>query len=154
KLVFVLGSVALFMAGIDVTVVATAITAIREDLDAPIQWAGWTITVYSLGQVLMMPIAGRFSDVFGRRRVLLIALALFTVGSLLSALAPTIGALIVFRAIQALGGGAFMPTVTGIVSDHFGEGRERAVAMLSAVFPLGGVIGPIVGSIAVSFWSW
>lgn len=154
KLVFALASIALLMAGIDVTVVATTLTAIQQELDAPIQWIGWTITIYALGQVLVMPVAGRIGDMVGRKRVLIVALAIFTTASILCALAPSIATLIVFRALQSIGGGAFMPSVTGIVSDHFGDGRERAVALLSAVFPLGGVIGPIVGSIAVGFFTW
>jgi MFS family permease len=58
------------------------------------------------------------------------------------------------RFIQALGGGAFMPSATGIVSDHFGPERDRAVGMFTSILPVGGIIGPIVGGIFVSYWSW
>ena len=56
--------------------------------------------------------------------------------------------------MQALGGGAFMPSATGIVSDHFGSNRDRAVGMFSSIFPIGGIIGPIMGGVFVTYWSW
>lgn len=62
--------------------------------------------------------------------------------------------LLVPRFIQALGGGAFMPSATGIVADHFGPERDRAVGMFTSILPVGGIIGPIVGGVFVSYWSW
>jgi MFS family permease len=62
--------------------------------------------------------------------------------------------LLIPRFIQALGGGAFMPSATGIVSDHFGEQRDRAVGMFTSIFPIGGIVGPVVGGLFVSYWSW
>ena len=58
------------------------------------------------------------------------------------------------RFIQALGGGAFMPSATGIVADHFGPERDRAGGMFTSILPVGGIVGPIVGGVFVSYWSW
>ena len=153
-LVFGIVSIALLMASIDQTIVATALPSIQRDLDAQINWSGWTITIYALGQVLVMPLAGKLADQFGRKRVFLVAATLFTVASLCCGLANDIYTLVALRAVQALGGGAFMPSATGIVSDHYGRNRDRAVGMFSSIFPIGGIIGPILGGVFVTYWSW
>ncbi|MFC4242523.1 MFS transporter [Gryllotalpicola reticulitermitis] len=154
KLVFVIVSMGLFMASVDQTVVATALTSIQRELHAGVQWGAWTITIYSLGQVLVMPLAGKISDIYGRKRVFVLAIVLFTVTSLLCGLSQNIYMLVVLRAIQALGGGSIMPAASGIVSDHFGRNRDRALGMFTSIFPIGGVVGPILGGIFVTYWSW
>src|SRR6201995_3691477 len=142
------------MVSVDQTIVATALTAIQRELHTQINWSSWTITIYSLGQVVAMPMAGKLSDMFGRKRVFLIAVMVFPVASLCCGFAGNIYLLIIFRGIQALGGGAFMPSATGIVADHFGAQRDRAVGMFTSIFPIGGIVGPIIGGIFVSYWSW
>jgi EmrB/QacA subfamily drug resistance transporter len=154
KLVFVIVSIALFMSSIDQTIVATALPAIEHDLHAGINWSGWTITIYALGQVIAMPMAGKMSDMYGRKKVFGVSAAVFTLSSLCCGFAPNIALLLVPRFIQALGGGAFMPSATGIVSDHFGPERDRAVGMFTSIMPVGGIIGPVLGGVFVSYWSW
>jgi EmrB/QacA subfamily drug resistance transporter len=153
-LVFAIVSIGLFMASIDQTIVATALPAIEHDLRAGINWSGWTITIYALGQVIAMPMAGKISDMYGRKKVFAVSAAVFTISSLCCGFAPNIALLLIPRFIQALGGGAFMPSATGIVSDHFGPERDRAVGMFTSILPVGGIIGPILGGIFVSYWSW
>src|SRR3984957_16280907 len=82
-LIFVIVAVALFMSSVDATIVATALPAIHHSLHASINWAGWTITIYGLGVIVALPTAGRLSDQFGRRLVLLWGVGVFTVASLL-----------------------------------------------------------------------
>src|SRR6202167_2959116 len=154
KLVFPIVSIGLFMASIDQTIVATALPAMEHDLHAGINWSGWTITIYALGQVIAMPMAGKISDMYGRKKVFGISAVVFTLSSLCCGFAPNIALLLVPRFIQALGGGAFMPSATGIVSDHFGPERDRAVGMFTSILPVGGMIGPILGGVFVSYWSW
>jgi EmrB/QacA subfamily drug resistance transporter len=154
KLIFAIVSIGLFMASIDQTIVATALPAIQRELHTQINWSGWTITIYALGQVVAMPMAGKISDMYGRKRVFLISAVVFTASSLCCGFAGNIYLLLLPRAVQALGGGAFMPSATGIVSDHFGRERDRAVGMFTSILPIGGIIGPIVGGIFVSYWSW
>jgi len=154
KLVFGIVSIGLFMASIDQTIVATALPAIEHELRTGINWSGWTITIYALGQVIAMPMAGKISDIYGRKKVFLISAAVFTVSSLCCGFAGNMVLLLLPRFIQALGGGAFMPSATGIVSDHFGRERDRAVGMFTSILPVGGIIGPILGGLFVSYWSW
>src|SRR6202522_1775241 len=153
-LVFAIVSIGLFMASIDQTIVATALPAIEHDLHAGINWSGWTITIYALGQVIAMPMAGKISDMYGRKKVFGVSAAVFTIASLCCGFAPNMPLLLLPRFIQALGGGAFMPSATGIVSDHFGPERDRAVGMFTSILPVGGMIGPILGGVFVSYWSW
>ena len=154
KLIFAIVSMGLFMSAVDQTIVATALPAIERELHAPINWSGWTITIYALGQVLAMPMAGKISDLYGRKKVYLISAAVFTVASLCCGLSSDIYLLVGLRAVQALGGGAFMPSATGIVSDHFGKDRDRALGMFTSILPIGGIVGPVIGGVFVAVWSW
>lgn len=152
--IFGIVSVALLMASVDQTIVATALPTLQHDLGARVNWSSWTITAYSLGQVLVMPIAGKLGDQIGRKRVFVAAIVIFTVASLCCGLANDIYLLVVLRAVQAIGGGAFMPTSTGIVAEQFGRDRDRALGLFASIFPVGGVIGPVLGGIFVNYLSW
>jgi EmrB/QacA subfamily drug resistance transporter len=152
--VFTIVSLARLMASVDQTIVATALPALQHDLHAEVNWSSWTITIYALGQILAMPLAGKIGDQYGRKKVFLGAACLFTVASLCCGFANDIYLLVVLRAFQAIGGGAFMPSATGIVSQQFGPDRDRAVGLFSSVFPIGGIVGPILGGIFVTYWSW
>ena len=153
-LIFAIVSIGLFMASIDQTIVATALPAIQHELHTRINWIGWTLTIYALGQVVAMPLAGKISDMYGRKKVFLISAVLFTASSLCCGFAGNIWLLLLPRFTQALGGGAFMPSATGIVSDHYGRERDRAVGMFTSILPIGGIVGPIIGGVFVSYWSW
>jgi EmrB/QacA subfamily drug resistance transporter len=142
------------MSSIDQTIVATALPDIHHSLHASLTWTGWTITVYSLGRVLILPLAGGMSDRFGRRTIFLSSVGLFTVASLCCGLAGDIYVLIALRAIQAVGGAAFMPSATGLVVDHFGSSRDRAVGMFTSIIPIGALLGPTLGGVFVEYWSW
>jgi EmrB/QacA subfamily drug resistance transporter len=152
--VFAVVSVGLLMSSLDQTIVATALPAIRDDLHASINWASWTITIYSLGRVLILPLAGRLGDQYGRRKIFLGSIVVFTASSLACGLANDIYLLVALRGIQAIGGAAFMPSATGLVVDHFGSGRDRAIGLFSSIIPIGAIIGPIIGGVFVSYWSW
>lgn len=142
------------MSSVDSTIVATALPTLRRGLHAPLNWASWTITAYQLGLVIAMPVAGRISDQLGRKRVFVASAILFTLASLACGLAGNVGILIALRVLQAVGGGAFLPAATGIVSDAFGSGRERALGLFSSIFPLGALLGPVVGGVIIASWSW
>lgn len=94
-------ALALMMMSIDSTIVATALHALQTGLDTSIIWAGWTLTAYSFGFVLMLPISGRLSERFGRRRVFMGSVAVFTLASLGCGLAKDIHVLIALRVLQA-----------------------------------------------------
>lgn len=152
--VFAVVALALFMASIDQTIVATALNAIQTDLHAELTWSGWTITVYSLGQIIALPMAGKLGDQFGRKRVFLVGIGVFTAASLACGFANNIYLLVALRAVQAFGGGSFMPSASGIVAEHFGRHRDRAVGMFTSIFPIGGIVGPILGGVIVTYFDW
>jgi EmrB/QacA subfamily drug resistance transporter len=152
--VFAIVSLALMMASVDQTIVATALPALQHDLHTQVNWSTWTITIYALGQILVMPLAGKLGDQYGRKKIFLGAAVLFTTASLCCGLVGNIYLLIGLRALQAIGGGAFMPSATGIVSQMFGANRDRAIGLFSSIFPIGGMIGPILGGVFVTYWSW
>ncbi len=153
-LVFGASSVALLMSSIDATIVATALPTMTHELATSISWSSWAVTAYLLGQTVAMPLAGKLSDGLGRRRMFLLFVATFTLSSLACGLALNVYVLIVFRFIQALGGGGFMPSAMGVVSDNFGRDRDRAIGLFSSVFPLGAMLGPALGGFIVGYWSW
>ncbi|HEU0196033.1 MAG TPA: MFS transporter [Nevskiaceae bacterium] len=153
-LIFTIVALALMMMAVDGTIVATALDAMQHGLDTTVNWVGWTITAYALGFVLMLPISGKLSERYGRRRVFIGSVITFTVASLLCGLATDIYVLIALRALQAAGGAGFTPSATGIVVDHFGGARDRAVGLFGSIFPVGAMIGPIFGGLFVTYWTW
>ena len=152
--IFATISLALLMRSGDSTIVATALHSLQHGLRTSINWAGWTITAYSFGFVLMLPVSGKLSDRYGRRKVFLGSVVTFSAASLCCGLANNIYVLIVLRALQAAGGAGFTPSATGIVVDHFGDARDRAVSLFGSIFPIGAMIGPIFGGLFVSYWTW
>jgi len=153
-LIFLIIALPLMMMAIDSTIVATALHSLEHDLDAPINLVGWTMTAYSFGFMLMLPVIGKLSEQYGRRRVFIYSVTAFTIASLLCGLASNIYVLVVLRAVQAAGGAGFTPSATGLIVDHFGKDRDRAVSFFGSIFPIGALIGPIFGGIFVTYWNW
>jgi EmrB/QacA subfamily drug resistance transporter len=154
RLVFTTVSLALFMASVDQTIVATVLPALQHDLHTRLDWGAWTITAYTLGQLITMPIAGKGIERFGRKRLFLGAVALFTAASLACGFATNIYELVTLRAIQSIGGGAFMPAATGIVADLWYDERDKALGAFSSIFPIGGIVGPALGGLFTEYWTW
>lgn len=153
-LVFTVVALALMMSALDQTIIATALHALQHDLNASIILASWTITAYALGMVLMVTVAGKLSEQYGRRRVFLGSVGLFTAASLCCGFAGNIYVLVVFRFLQALGGAGFTPSATGIIVEYFGPARDKALGLFGAIFSIGAMIGPIFGGLFVTYWSW
>lgn len=154
KTVFSIIALALLMMSIDSTIVATALHAIQQGLHTSINLTSWTITAYSFGFVLMLPVSGKLAERFGRRQVFIASTLAFTLASFGCGMADNIYLLIVLRAIQAAGGAGFTPTATGIIVDHFGATRDRYVSLFGSIFPVGAMIGPIFGGYFVAYSSW
>lgn len=153
-LIFTIVALALLMTTVDSTIVATALDTLQRELHTSINWAGWTITAYSFGFVLMLPVSGKLSERYGHRRLFFLSIATFTIASLCCGLSNDIYLLIALRVIQAIGGAGITPSATGIIVDHFGDERDRAVSLFGSVFPIGTMIGPIFGGLFVTYWTW
>lgn len=153
-LVFGVVSLALLMSSIDATIVAVGLPTMMTELHTNLIWIGWTLTGYSLAMTVVMPIAGKLSDEWGRKRLFLGATLLFTLSSMAVGVSSNVYLVIVFRVIQALGGGIFLPSATGIVSDAFGRRRMAAIGLFTSIFPLGGVLGPNIGGVIIDNLSW
>ncbi|HLS30281.1 MAG TPA: MFS transporter, partial [Flavobacteriaceae bacterium] len=133
--VFIIVALSLLMTTVDTTIVATALETLQRELDTSVNWVGWTMTAYSLGFVLMLPLSAKLSMRHGPRRVFLLSIAVFTLTSFFCGLAQNIEMLIVLRVIQAIGAAGITPSVTAIIVDHFGNSRDRAVSLFGSIFP-------------------
>lgn len=145
---------AMFMAAIEVTIVATAMPTIVADLGGFSQF-GWVFSVYLLTQAVSVPLYGRLADLWGRKKMLFLGITLFLTGSVLCGFAHNMLWLIVFRAFQGLGAGAIMPLSSTIVADIYSP-RERASVQgwLSSVWGVAAIVGPLSGAWLVQHFSW
>ena len=116
--VFFIVAMALLMNTIDSNIVATALHTLQEDLNTSVSWAGWIITAYAFGFVLMLPLSAKLSTQFGHRRVFITSVATFTLASLLCGLSNNIYILIAMRVLQAVGGAGITPSATGIIVEN------------------------------------
>ncbi len=151
---FVLAALAVLMGSIDGNIMTVALPQLEAGLEAPLAWIGWTLTIYQLVQIVMFPLAGKLSDALGRRRVFVFFVATFTAASVLCALAPNVGLLIVFRALQAVGGGGLLPSAIGIVSEQYQERRMQAIGLITSAMPMGSIVGPNIGGFLLEVSSW
>ena len=152
---FVITSVALFMVVLDNLVVSTALPVIRTDLGASLEELEWTVNAYTLTFAVFLLTGAALGDRFGRRRMFVAGLALFTGASAAAALAPSMDALIVARAIQGIGGAIVTPLTLTILSEAFPkERRGLALGAWSGIAGLAVASGPLVGGAVVDGISW
>src|SRR5256714_520857 len=143
------------MITLDNLVVTTALPSIRVDLGASIQALEWTVNAYTLSFAVLLLPAAALGDRFGRRRVFVAGLALFTVASGLAALAPSTAALIAARAVQGAGGAIIAPLSLTLLADAVPAGRRGlALGAWSGVSGLGVALGPVVGGAVVDGFDW
>jgi EmrB/QacA subfamily drug resistance transporter len=153
--VLVLTSVASFMVGLDILVVTTALPVIKQDLGASIGELEWIVNAYTLSFAVLLMTAAALGDRFGRRRLFIAGIALFTAASAASALAPGIGWLIAARAVQGAGSAMLMPHAMALLSAAYPpERRARALGVFSGVVGLSILGGPIVGGAVVQGLAW
>jgi EmrB/QacA subfamily drug resistance transporter len=152
---FVITSVALFMVVLDNLVVSTALPVIRTDLGASLEQLEWTVNAYTLTFAVLLLTGAALGDRFGRKRMFVIGLVIFTGASAAAALAPSMGALIAARAIQGVGGAIVTPLTLTILSDAFPkEKRGLALGAWSGIAGLAVASGPLVGGAVVDGISW
>jgi EmrB/QacA subfamily drug resistance transporter len=142
------------LVAIDATILATAVPSVVEDLGGFSQFP-WLFSVYLLAQAISVPLYGKFSDVLGRKPVMLLGIALFLLGSILCGAAWSIVSLIVFRAIQGLGAGAVMPMSMTIIGDLYSvEERSKVQGYVASVWGVSSVVGPTLGGVFSDYLSW
>jgi EmrB/QacA subfamily drug resistance transporter len=153
--VIVIGALlALFLSALDQTIVATALPPIAKSL-GDFSLISWVVTSYLLTSACVTPIAGKLSDLYGRRRILRVCLATFMVTSALCALAPTMPVLIVARALQGLGGGGLVTLGQTIIADVVSpRERGRYSGYFSIVWGSASLLGPLVGGIVTQYYGW
>lgn len=134
--------------------VAVAFPQITSSFDTSVALAGWVLSIFSLAQLIVVPISGKASDALGRKRTFMVFVFLFTVGSLLCAVSPSIYWLILARLIQGAGAGGFITSATGILSDTFPESRQRYIGFMVSIFSVGMVLGPNVGGWLTQSFGW
>ena len=144
----------MFMAAIESTIVATAMPSIVGALGG-FELFTWVFTAYLLTQAITVPIYGRLADLYGRKRLLFLGIALFLIGSVLCGFAWNMTALIVFRVVQGLGAGAVVPVSQTLLGDiYHGAERARMQGYISSVFASSALLGPVVGAVLVAHTSW
>ena len=148
---------AAIMSILDITVVSVALPTFQREFHASYATVAWTMTAYTLALATVIPLSGWAADRFGTKRLYLISIALFVLGSTLCSVAPGIGALIAFRVLQGLGGGMLMPVGMTILTRAAGPERVgRVMALLGVPMLLGPIFGPILGGwlIQAASWHW
>jgi EmrB/QacA subfamily drug resistance transporter len=153
-LVFFVVSLALLLSSIGGSAASVAFPVMISDLKTSLIMAGFVLSAYQLVVTVVMALAGKITDMLGKRTAFFTFTALFSAGSVLCALAPNVYVLIGARIIQALGGGGFMPCAAGIVSEEFPENRQRFIGLFSSIFPIGTIIGPNLGGWMVQSFGW
>lgn len=146
----------LLLAALDQTIVSTAMPTIVGKLGGLDKFV-WVFSAYLIANVVSMPIFGKLSDMYGRKLFFLLGLTVFMIGSALCGMSTTMFELIVFRAIQGIGGGALMPIVFTIVFDLFPpEKRGKMQGLFGAVFGISSVLGPLAGAYFTDHvdWTW
>ena len=154
RLIFAALLLVLLLASLDQTIVSTALPTIVGDLGG-LEHLSWVVTSYLLAATVVGPLYGKLGDLYGRKRILQTAIAIFLVGSALCGLSQNMGELIAFRAVQGLGAGGLMVVTLAVVGDLIPpRERGRYQGYFGAVFGVSTVIGPLLGGFFVDHLTW
>ncbi|HEV3273353.1 MAG TPA: MFS transporter, partial [Candidatus Dormibacteraeota bacterium] len=156
--ILAIAAVSVLVAAMDTYVIVLALPAIMADVGIGIdqlQAATPIVSGFLLGYVVVMPLLGRLSDIYGRRPLLLLCLAVFAAGSLVTASATDLASVVAGRALQGLGGGGLVPVTLALVADLWpAEERGLPLGMIGGVQELGSVLGPLYGGLILTLSSW
>lgn len=144
----------MLLAALDQTIVGTAMPRVIAELHGLEHYA-WVFTAYMLTSTVTVPLYGKLSDIYGRRTFFLFGMIVFLIGSALSGMAQSMTQLILFRAIQGIGGGALFPIAIAIIGDLFPPAeRGKWQGLFAAVFGFSAIIGPSLGGWITDHWGW
>lgn len=151
-------TIGVFMAGLDNGIIGTALTTISESFRVSPDWGAWSITIYTLGIAVSVPIIGKFSDRYGRKKLFIIEIFLFGLGSLLVALSPNFAFLLFSRFLQAIGGGGiFIIGSSHVLATLPKHQQGKALGILGSMHGISAIIGPNLGALILSLtgkWQW
>src|SRR5262245_35314989 len=146
--------ISLFLSALDSTIIATALPTIVGDLGG-LDHIAWVFTAYLLSSTVSVPLFGKISDIYGRRRIFQFTIVIFLVGSVLAGAAQSMTQLILFRGIQGVGGGGLLAMTFTILGDILSpRERPRYMGYFTGVFAAASVIGPLIGGFFVDGLSW
>ncbi|HET6286719.1 MAG TPA: MFS transporter [Amycolatopsis sp.] len=156
RMVLALACAAQFMVVLDISVVNVALPSIQRSLGFGDVSQQWVVNAYALTFAGLLPLGGRLADLYGRRRVFLVGLTLFSGASLAGGLADAAGLLIAARAVQGVGAAVLAPATLTVLTTTFpeGPGRTRALALWTAVGVAGGTAGNLLGGVLTEYLSW
>ena len=144
----------MFLAAMDIAVVSTVIPKIVEDIGGFKKFS-WVFSIYLLTQTATIPLYGKLADLYGRKRVLLIGIGIFLLGSALSALSWDINSLIIFRGIQGIGAGSIMAIANTIAGDIYSvKERAKIEGWLSSIWGISAILGPVLGGGLAKYLNW
>ncbi|HRI56034.1 MAG TPA: MFS transporter, partial [Anaerolineae bacterium] len=147
--------IGVLMGALDIAIVGPALPAIQAGFGVDDRALAWVFTIYVLANLVGTPLMAKLSDRAGRRSIYVLDVALFAAGSLIVALSPTFGVLLVGRAIQGLGAGGIFPVASAVIGDTFPvEKRGSALGLIGAVFGIAFLIGPILGGVILLALNW
>lgn len=148
-------SLGAILAPLNSTMIAVALPEIVEEFGSDLTTAAWLVTGYLIVLAAMQPVLGKVGDRFGRRTLMLLGLVVFGVASLGAALAPSLGALIGFRLLQAVGAGITLPNGVAVIREAFSESRRAsAFGLIAAALGTAAAVGPAFGGLVVAAGSW
>src|SRR5581483_2011181 len=145
---------AMFLSALEQTIVAPALPAIGKSL-GNIDDLSWVVTAYLLAATATTPLFGKLSDIYGRRKILLVAIGFFIVGSVACAVAPTIWLLVLSRGLQGIGGGGLLPIAQTIIADMLSpRERPRYQSYTAVMFMTASILGPVLGGLITDHLHW